>query len=395
MLLCCHEPFHCSLKYMKTVVQNVPHHRHYPHSASINRCYNCECQRICDLLHDSDWWRLFSIRRYLCNIKHALHLNKYMECLSQHTFRRHPQNSLGSDGRGSLRRDWTCQKQKWTRLERPTRTTMIRSQVLHSLLSGCCNGNPNKENIFLGVRNKYCSFCARLKSTAKSGTMPEHQCAKKLVWSVFIDGTRYNSLVVHRNLIDAIPYRPEIQVQKIERRNHILRNYMNKVRDICGNCKLGNLPLRTAVQANAQRLRTTVVSATNTEKGKAAIAKDILNSHHLTFINHENFRERDYLYHGLSKSGEGDLIPQLRQAGMWQDFLTPVHRLANNQKLQEGYARTLHSGIRDILDVRQQLWLPIPKDNYTELFISLLLKEAQVFTQKICQSCHKKTNNTS
>ncbi|KAJ8893864.1 hypothetical protein PR048_006465 [Dryococelus australis] len=114
----------------------------------------------------------------------------------------------------------------------------------------------------------------------------------------------------------------------------------NKVRYICGNCKVGNLPLQTAVQANAQCLRTAAVSAIKHRKEQSSnysnynrideLKKDILNSPHNIFGNHENCRERDNFCDGSSKPGESDLVPQLKQARIWQELLTAVHHAANN-----------------------------------------------------------------
>ncbi|KAJ8894264.1 hypothetical protein PR048_006876 [Dryococelus australis] len=38
---------------------------------------------------------------------------------------------------------------------------------------------------------------------------------------------------VHRRLIETLPYGPNLLAQKSECRNHILRNYGNRLRDIC------------------------------------------------------------------------------------------------------------------------------------------------------------------
>ncbi|KAJ8885088.1 hypothetical protein PR048_011284 [Dryococelus australis] len=46
---------------------------------------------------------------------------------------------------------------------------------------------------------------------------------------------------VHIQLINAMPYRPTRQVEKIECRNHIFRNYVSQVQDVRNNTKLENL----------------------------------------------------------------------------------------------------------------------------------------------------------
>ncbi|KAJ8897262.1 hypothetical protein PR048_002608 [Dryococelus australis] len=159
-------------------------------------------------------------------------------------------------------------------------------------------------------------------------------------------GIKYNKLIgdgdssVHRKLIDATPYGPDMQVQKIECRNHVLRNYMNKVRDICGKTRLGNLQLRTILQTQAQHLRTAVVSAIKYRKDQKSfisnyerteeLRKDAFKSPYHVFGNHDKCVDRDYFGGAKSKHGETDLVPQLKEAGIWRGPLIPVQRVATH-----------------------------------------------------------------
>ncbi|KAK4882229.1 hypothetical protein RN001_005548 [Aquatica leii] len=57
-------------------------------------------------------------------------------------------------------------------------------------------------------------------------------------------GMKYVKLVgdgdssVHRKLVESMPYGPSLVIQKIECKNHILRNYINKLREVVKNQKL-------------------------------------------------------------------------------------------------------------------------------------------------------------
>ncbi|KAJ8885508.1 hypothetical protein PR048_011706 [Dryococelus australis] len=216
---------------------------------------------------------------------------------------------------------------------------------------GAIIGYKIRKIISLGVQNKYCSFYACYKSTENSDSTPEHKCEKNwtgtssMEQDIIVDGfvqsmnmhsLKYNKLIgdgessAHRKLVDAMPYGPDTQVQKIECRNHILKHYMNNVRDICGNTRLGNLQLHATIQTQAQHLRTAFVSAIKYRKDQESfnsnyerteeLRKYVLNSPYHVFGNHDK----------CSKHGETDLAPQLKAAGIWQELLIPVQRIASH-----------------------------------------------------------------
>ncbi|KAJ8892966.1 hypothetical protein PR048_005547 [Dryococelus australis] len=73
---------------------------------------------------------------------------------------------------------------------------------------------------------------------------------------------------VHRRLIETLPYRPNSLEQKSECRNHILRNYGNRLRDICMKSNFENVELKSLIQENLLRLRTAVTKAVSYRKAQ-------------------------------------------------------------------------------------------------------------------------------
>jgi hypothetical protein len=103
----------------------------------------------------------------------------------------------------------------------------------------------------LAVRNKYCSICAR---TVGSKSIPsEHLCfrnwagpstametdiiAEGFKRSLDMHGIKYTRMVgdgdssVYRKLKEVKPYGNQL-VEKVECRNHLLRNFSSKLREL-------------------------------------------------------------------------------------------------------------------------------------------------------------------
>jgi len=105
--------------------------------------------------------------------------------------------------------------------------------------------------LFIGIRNKYCSTCQKAEELKKS-TSP-HLCYKNWTGTstamesdIIVDG--FNQSIkthnlIYRNLIGdgdssvkkklrmIKPYGSDLLVEKIECTNHILRNYLTRLRD--------------------------------------------------------------------------------------------------------------------------------------------------------------------
>lgn len=105
----------------------------------------------------------------------------------------------------------------------------------------------------MGVRNKFCAICARSKN---KDSPKEHLYFKNwknsdgssaMEASIVVEGfkqsdatygIRYHRLIadgdssVYKKILDARPYK-NLTVEKIECRNHLLRNFCKKIRDLC------------------------------------------------------------------------------------------------------------------------------------------------------------------
>lgn len=135
----------------------------------------------------------------------------------------------------------------------------------------------------MGIRNKYCSICVKAQNDSKEPI--SHQCYKNwdgtstsMESDIILEGFKqsismhnliYNKLIgdgdssVSKKLSMAKPYGPNCPIKKIECKNHILRNYMNRLNDIAGKrkCSSGTVVpgiLRKLVKDNKLRLRYTI-----------------------------------------------------------------------------------------------------------------------------------------
>ncbi|KAG8238251.1 hypothetical protein J437_LFUL017815 [Ladona fulva] len=116
-------------------------------------------------------------------------------------------------------------------------------------------------------------------------------------------------------------------VQKVECMNHLLRNYISRLRDTARKPKnsQGAVPilLRKKVGDNLQRLRVAVSVAvayrratTNSDKIKL-LEEDIRKGTNHVFGDHEGCAE--YFCKG-TKEGEENLVPQMTSCGLWEDI---------------------------------------------------------------------------
>ena len=72
---------------------------------------------------------------------------------------------------------------------------------------------------------------------------------------------------VYNKIKDAKPYGPDFFIEKIECRNHILRNFCNKLKEICKLPRTGAV-LKNKIKSNILKLRTAIVSAIKYRKNE-------------------------------------------------------------------------------------------------------------------------------
>ncbi|XP_050303674.1 uncharacterized protein LOC126741321 [Anthonomus grandis grandis] len=227
----------------------------------------------------------------------------------------------------------------------------------------CIIGQRTGKLLFLGIRNKYCSFCAR--ATAKKiDPIPEHVCYKN--WSntstamesdIIVEGFRkslemYNIIFkrlvgdgdssVYKKLVKARPY-GSLLVDKVECKNHLLRNFCAKIREICNKKRSNstNSPvsplLRKTISNNIRRLRTAITMAViyrNKENNNFIdklqnITKDLRNIPSHVFGEHRECASLGY-FKCEKKDDEANLIPEMKGCGILQDLEVCFNRLIHH-----------------------------------------------------------------
>lgn len=178
----------------------------------------------------------------------------------------------------------------------------------YSALSGAAAivGNKFGKILYLSVKNKYCSICAIsdkehicYKNYAGSSTGMESQSlVEGFKNSEAMYGIRYSTLIAdgdsstYKRILESRPYH-NLTVEKIECRNHLLRNYCNKLLALSKDTRFP-IVLRKLLASNIMRLRTAVVSAIKYRKEEDSIdavkflKKDIDNSIYHVFGQHTN-----------------------------------------------------------------------------------------------------------
>lgn len=123
----------------------------------------------------------------------------------------------------------------------------------------------------MGIKNKYCTICQLSKNRGQM--MPKkHKCFKNFegsstsmegdilregfLYSVEQHGLIYHKLIADgdsnslKKILDAHPY-DNVVVKKIECRNHLLRNYSRKIRDLAKDTNAGPLVLRKHISVSS------------------------------------------------------------------------------------------------------------------------------------------------
>lgn len=242
--------------------------------------------------------------------------------------------------------------------------------------------------LFLGIRNKYCAFCSREESNNIS-PIPSHKCFKN--WknsstsmesdiivegfrkSTNMHGIKYLKLVgdgdssVYKKLLESRPYGTTL-VKKIECRNHLLRNFCKRLREICGkfiiyknkllllfyiilliskyffvagkkrsnssNCPVAP-KLRKMIENNIVKIRKCVTKAiafrisenTDIAKKTVDLTKDLNNSVKYIFGDHEECKELKYL---TCTNQTVNHLPEGKACCLYEDINICMNRLVLN-----------------------------------------------------------------
>ncbi|KAK5645649.1 hypothetical protein RI129_004113 [Pyrocoelia pectoralis] len=190
--------------------------------------------------------------------------------------------------------------------------------------------------LFLGVRNKFCTVC---KIAETVGDTPKnHKCYKN--WSgssaameadiiaegfsksLQMYGLIYEKLIAdgdsncYKKILDTNPYET-VAVQKIECKNHLLRNFSRKIRELIKDTSAG--PLQ-----NQLRLRWAICKAIAHRKAEQVqfpakvnnLKKDIRNCVSHVFGEHKNCQTLEY-FCKEPPIADGSIVSDLRQTDLY------------------------------------------------------------------------------
>lgn len=141
-----------------------------------------------------------------------------------------------------------------------------------------------------------------------------------------------------RRLKDCLPYGPDTIINKIECSNHLLRNYIRKLREsgLKRRSELGPVPgvLRNKLSANLLRLRSAVTGAVKYNKAVTNIPyhekinnlrTDIHNGPFHVFGDHSKCKS--YYCTGPKENGE-DVVENMKLCGLWANVMSANNFLA-------------------------------------------------------------------
>lgn len=178
----------------------------------------------------------------------------------------------------------------------------------YSALSGAAAivGYHTGKVLYIGVKNKYCSICKVLDNprehtcfknfTGTSTSMESAILVEGFRLSEEMYGVRYSTMIAdgdsstYKKTLESRPYK-DLTVEKIECRNHLLRNFCNKLKTLGSETRYP-IKLRRLILSNIMKCRTSVCKAIiyrkkNNEKDYISLKKDIDNSIYHIFGQHD------------------------------------------------------------------------------------------------------------
>lgn len=225
---------------------------------------------------------------------------------------------------------------------------------------GTICGAQTGKVLHMAVRNKYCAVCAKAEKLNKEPT--SHKCYKNwgrdqsstsmeadtivegfktsiekrgLIYSKYIaDGDSS----VYKKIIQANPY-PDVFIEKIECRNHLLRNLATKIKEIARTKgRFGKL--RNVIGSRILRIRTAVTKAvqyrleeqTTMQQKITSLKIDLNNVISHVFGEHNECANIGYFCDGSQKENEENFIPQLKKCGLYEKLQNTLKYISWNAK---------------------------------------------------------------
>jgi hypothetical protein len=227
-------------------------------------------------------------------------------------------------------------------------------------------GQRQKKNLFIGVRNKYCTVCERISTQNSEKTDNDHVCFKNyngpstaMETDVILDGFRksvemhgliYGKLIgdvdssVYKKLLQFAPYGPQFHIEKIECKNHVLRNYITKLTELKNNTAYG-INQRKVLASKVEKCRIAVSSAINywtkedtlpfnerVLKLKENISNGLMHvfGDHGMCIANPNYYCTEETRAAKRAEGEENLVPILKEKNFLGEIIFRNKRVAEN-----------------------------------------------------------------
>ncbi|KAK5644635.1 hypothetical protein RI129_001761 [Pyrocoelia pectoralis] len=203
----------------------------------------------------------------------------------------------------------------------------------------CIIGAQTKKILFLGIKNKYCFVCAR----SNEEEPPEHVCFKNwrgnstaMEAAIIADGFRksiamhgliYGKVIgdgdssVYRKLMEVSPYGPTFIIEKVECRNHLLRNYINR------NSVTSSDTLRRFRTSITKALEFRKKQNLSTAEKTVLLRKDIANGPNHIFGEHS---QCDDYFCKRRDVKENNLVSDLKLSGLYESVMNINKRLFDN-----------------------------------------------------------------
>ncbi|CAG9792585.1 unnamed protein product [Diatraea saccharalis] len=228
----------------------------------------------------------------------------------------------------------------------------------YSALSGAAAiiGKRTGEILFLGVKNKYCYACDR--ANKKKIIAKEHTCYKNysgpstgMEADIILEGFKqsiathkliYGCLIsdgdscTYNKILQAQPYREDgVTVEKIECRNHLMRNYCNKINSLTTDTKYPLSHRKIITNSKVINLRTAIIQSIKKNKNDefpeiSYLFEDILLTHHHAFGNHTGCKK-----HFCQKVGTNDDLVKTKDfftSSLWQRICLLTQNLASHAR---------------------------------------------------------------
>ncbi|CAH2100195.1 unnamed protein product [Euphydryas editha] len=260
-------------------------------------------------------------------------------------------------------------------------------------------GRRYGEVLFLGIKNKYCLVCARAEK--KQTAAPEHVCFKNYTGSssgmeseiicqgfetsVLMYNVIYGRLIAdgdsatYAKILARNPYQNHT-VQKVECRNHVLRNMCNKLRAVAKDTKYALVHRKMLSESKIMSIRKVVIASIKKyklEKHKteavAAFRNEIENSIQHAFGNHENCKN---YYCSKEKTQQSNM--EIKNTTFWFRIQTILQSLLSKSRsmLEDVDTNTVerfNSVIAKIVGERELISLYVRVTKHVAMLQSFLL----------------------